>query len=44
MAELTTIVMWCMGLTLSKTILQEWQNGRSRSETKIGGYGMDGGL
>jgi len=35
MAELTTIVMWCMGVGLELTIHPGWQNGRSRSETKI---------
>ena len=32
-AELTTIVRWCMGVTLEQTMHQGWRNGRSRSET-----------
>jgi hypothetical protein len=29
------LIGWCMGVTLGETMHQEWQNGCSRSETKI---------
>ena len=32
-AELTMIIRWCMGVTQPRVMDQEWQNGRSRSET-----------
>jgi hypothetical protein len=33
-AGLTMIIRWCMGVMQPGAIRQEWQNGRSRSETE----------
>jgi hypothetical protein len=42
-AELTMIIKWCMGVTDSEAMNQEWQNGRSRSFTEAGQAILDDG-
>jgi len=42
LTELTIIIRWWMRVTQPETMLQEWRNGRPRSETGIARNGQTG--